>query len=91
MKNKTVYHNIGYLMAESLGLISETRMTAIKLKTTGGAPLTPEAAMRARRATERKDAKLKANNKKSMGKAMDRDRAMLRSRAGASGHETSTD
>ena len=70
MKNKTVYHDMGYLMAESLGLISEVRMTAGRLRTTGGAPLTPAEAMRARRETEEQDAALRAKNKKNMGKGI---------------------
>ncbi len=78
MENKTVYHDMGYLMAESLGLISEIRMTAKRLKTTGGAPLTPKAAMRARRETEAADAALTAQNKRNMG------RGILSSRVGPS-------
>ena len=70
MKNKTVYHDIGYLMAESLGLISEVRMTAGRLSTTGGAPLTPKAAMRARRRTQAQDAALKARNQENMAKGL---------------------
>ena len=67
LPDHTVYHDMGYLMAESLGLVSEVRMTAIKLRRTGGAPLTPKEAMRQRRQTQTADAKLKAKNKKNMG------------------------
>jgi len=70
LPDHTVYHDMGYLMAESLGLVSEARMTAIRLRKTGGAPLTPEEAMRARRATQKADAKLKAQNKENMGRGI---------------------
>jgi len=70
MENKTVYHDMGYLMAESLGLVSEVRMTATRLRRTGGAPLTPAVAMRARRETEKEDAALRARNEKNTGKGI---------------------
>ncbi len=70
MENKTVYHDMGYLMAESLGLISEMRMTAIRLRRTGGAPLTPKEAMRLRRATQKKDAEEKKKREENEGRGI---------------------
>jgi hypothetical protein len=79
----TVYHDMGMLMAESLGLVSEedketprrpvqsTRKPSRMAIPSSYSPMTPK--------------------QKRMSDAMDRDRKLLRRRAGASGNETSTD
>lgn len=83
LPDHTVYHDMGMLMAESLGLVSEedketprrpvqsTRKPSRMAIPSSYSPMTPK--------------------QKRMSDAMDRDRKLLRRRAGASGNETSTD
>jgi hypothetical protein len=99
MKNKTVYHDIGYLMAESLGLVSEEIKQVEKLpppKKKGELSAEAQKKRDAETPEQRKARlaaakKLRANNAENMGDALARDRRMLRKRAGASGDETAAD
>ena len=88
MENKTVYHDMGYLMAESLGLVSEEGIKQMDDVGDWNAPGDLAKQAKAARAAGKKPAKPKKMSDAATIRAMKRDTRMLRGRAGATGNES---